>query len=286
MERDERELTRADLARYEKYLKEEERRERTVEQYLAGCRDFLRWLGADTHVSKERMLAYREALTARYRDSSVNAKLVAVNGLLAFLGWNECRVKQLRVQRQLFMPPEVELTKAEYFRLVGTARRQGKERLSVIMQCLCATGVRVSELEYFTVEQVRLGMVRVDCKGKIRTVLVPKPLQKLLLGYCRERGIGSGRVFVTRSGKSVDRSNIWREMKALCQAAGVRPGKVFPHNLRHLFARTYYQQTKDITRLADLLGHSSIDTTRIYTAGSGREQERRLSRLGLLAQPA
>jgi len=279
-------LTWNDLARYERHLLREERRERTVTQYLSGCRSFLRWLGGDTKVTKERVLEYRDALTQRYRDSSVNAKLVAVNGLLTFLGWGECRVKQLKVQRQLFLPAEKELTKTEYFRLLATAKRQKKRRLSVIMQCLCATGVRVSELEYFTVEQVKAGAVRVDCKGKIRTVLVPKPLQKLLLGYCRERGIATGQVFVTRSGKRVDRSNIWREMKALCAAAGVTPGKVFPHNLRHLFARTYYRQTKDITRLADLLGHSSVDTTRIYTAETGREQERILSRLGLLAEPA
>jgi len=275
-------LTWDDLARYEAYLVKEERQEHTVEMYLLGCRGFLRWLGEDPRVTKERVLDYRDALRQSYRDSSVNAKLAAVNGLLAFLGWGECRVKQLKVQRQLFLPAERELTKTEYLRLLHIAQRQGKRRLSVIMQCICATGVRISELEYFTVEQVRAGLVRVDCKGKIRTVMVPKPLQKLLLGYCKERGIASGKVFITRSGRSIDRSNIWRVMKSLCKAAGVAPGKVFPHNLRHLFARTYYQLTKDITRLADLLGHSSIDTTRIYTAESGREQERILSRLGLI----
>ncbi len=286
MEHSERRLTWDDLERYEKHLVEDERRERTVKQYLACGRDFLRWLGPDTRVSKERVLAYREVLAERYRDSSVNAKLVAVNGLLAFLGWDECRVRQVKVQRQLFLPPEVELTKAEYFRLLNTAQRKGRRRLRIIMQSLCATGIRVSELEYFTVERIRTGVVRVDCKGKVRSILIPKPLQSLLLRYCRERGISTGRIFVTRSGKGVDRSNIWREMKALCLEAGVRPGKVFPHNLRHLFARTYYQQTKDITRLADILGHSSIDTTRIYTAGTCREQERTLSRLGLLERSA
>lgn len=275
-------LTPGDLARYERHLRQEERRARTVAQYLAGCRGFLRYLASDPRVTKDRVLAYREALKRQYRDSSVNAKLVAVNDLLAFLGWPECRVKQLKIQRQLFIPAESELTKEEYFRLLETARRLGNRRLATIMQCLCATGIRVSELESFTVEQVRSGSVRVDCKGKIRAVPVPKPLQKLLLGYCRERGITSGQIFVTRSGKSVDRSNIWREMKALCAAAGVAPGKVFPHNLRHLFARTYYRATRDIARLADLLGHSSVNTTRIYTAESSREQERTLSRLGLL----
>lgn len=275
-------LTPSDLARYERRLRQEERRGRTVAQYLAGCRGFLRYLAADPRVTKDRVLAYREALKRQYRDSTVNAKLVAVNGLLAFLGWNECRVKQLKIQRQLFIPAESELTKEEYFRLLETARRRGNRRLCMIMQCLCATGVRVSELESFTVEQVKTGAVRVDCKGKIRAVPVPTPLQKLLLGYSRERGITSGPIFVTRSGKSVDRSNIWREMKALCAAAGVAPTKVFPHNLRHLFARTYYRATRDIARLADLLGHSSVNTTRIYTAESSREQERTLSRLGLL----
>lgn len=279
-------LTWEDLTRYEQHLIKEERSQRTVEQYTAACRGFLRHLGADPRVTKARVLAYRDALRTRYRDSSVNAKLSAVNGLLKFLGWSDCRVKQLRIQRKLFLPTESELTKSEYFRLLETARRQKKRRLCVIMQCLCATGIRVSELEHFTVEQVRAALVRVDCKGKIRFVPIPKPLQKLLLNYCKERGITAGKIFVTRSGKSVDRSNIWREMKALCAAAGVAPGKVFPHNLRHLFARTYYHQTKDITRLADLLGHSSIDTTRIYTAGTGREQERTLSRLGLLSEAA
>ncbi len=279
-------LTWEDLTRYEQHLIKEERSRRTVEQYTAACRGFLRYLGADPRVTKARVLAYRDALRTRYRDSSVNAKLSAVNGLLKFLGWSDCRVKQLRIQRKLFLPTESELTKGEYFRLIEAARRQKKRRLWVIMQCLCATGIRVSELEHFTVEQVRAALVRVDCKGKIRFVPIPKPLQKLLLNYCKERGITAGKIFVTRSGKSVDRSNIWREMKALCAVAGVAPGKVFPHNLRHLFARTYYHQTKDITRLADLLGHSSIDTTRIYTAGTGREQERTLSRLGLLSEAA
>lgn len=279
-------LTWEDLTRYEQHLIKEERSQRTVEQYTAACRGFLRHLGADPRVTKARVLAYRDTLRTRYRDSSVNAKLSAVNGLLKFLGWSDCRVKQLRIQRKLFLPTESELTKGEYFRLIEAARRQKKRRLWVIMQCLCATGIRVSELEHFTVEQVRTALVRVDCKGKIRFVPIPKPLQKLLLNYCKERGITAGKIFVTRSGKSVDRSNIWREMKALCAAAGVAPGKVFPHNLRHLFARTYYHQTKDITRLADLLGHSSIDTTRIYTAGTGREQERTLSRLGLLSEAA
>jgi len=282
METDSHYLTWEDLTRYRRHLVKEERSQRTVEQYAAGCRSFLRYLGPDPRVSKQRVLDYRESLRKRCRDSSVNAKLAAVNGLLAFLGWSDCRVKQLKIQRKLFLPAEIELTKAEYFRLIEAANRRKKRRLCVIMQCLCATGIRVSELEYFTVEQVRAELVRVDCKGKIRFVPIPKPLQKLLLTYCKERGITTGKIFITRSGKSVDRSNIWREMKALCAAAGVAPGKVFPHNLRHLFARTYYHQTKDITRLADLLGHSSVDTTRIYTAGTSREQERTLSRLGLL----
>lgn len=282
----ERKLNWDDVERYEKFLVADERRERTVGQYAARCRDFLRWLGEDTSVTKERVMAYREWLMGHYRDSSVNAKLVAVNGLLTFLGWSDCRVRQVKIQRQLFLPPEVELTKAEYFRLLDTARRKGKRRLCVIMQCLCATGVRVSELECFTLEQVKDGVIRVDCKGKVRPVLVPGPLKSLLLNYCREEKISAGKIFVTRNGKSVDRSNIWREMKALCQAAGVKPGKVFPHNLRHLFARTYYENTKDITRLADILGHSSIDTTRIYTAGTCREQEETLSSLGLVERTA
>jgi len=286
MKTEEYSLSWTDIARYRWHLLKEERSMRTVEQYLAGCQNFMCYLEDDSRVTKERVLEYREVLRRKYRDSSVNAKLAAVNGLLTFLGWEECRVKQLKVQRQLFLPAERELTKTEYFRLLNIAKRLKKHRIAVIMQCLCATGVRVSELEFFTVEQVKAGLIRVDCKGKIRTVLVPKTLQKLILEYCRKQNVVSGRVFITRNGKSIDRSNIWRDMKALCAAAGVAPGKVFPHNLRHLFARTYYQQTKDITHLADILGHSSIDTTRIYTASSGREQERTLSRLGLLFEPA
>ena len=207
--------------------------------------------------------------------------LAAVNNLLGFLGWHECRVKQLRVQRQSFRQSERELTREEYQRLLRAAQSGKNERLYYLMQVICSTGIRVSEHKFVTVEAIRAGQARVRNKGKERLIFIPKELQKPLLRYCKQHGITSGAVFVTKTGKPMDRSNIWSDMKRLCEAARVDSGKVFPHNLRHLFALTYYRLEKDVVHLADILGHSSVETTRIYTATSGDDQRRVLSRLRL-----
>ncbi len=208
--------------------------------------------------------------------------LSAVNRLLKFLGREDCRIRFLRAQRKTFREQNRELTRAEYQRFLDTAAEQGQERLGLLMETICATGIRVSELRFFTVEAVRLGRAEVSNKGKNRTVFLPEKLRKALLQYAQAQKIAAGPVFVTRNGKPLDRSNIWHDMKALCREAGVADSKVFPHNLRHLFARTYYALEKDIVRLADILGHSSINTTRIYTMESGAVHRRQLEKMRLV----
>ena len=222
----------------------------------------------------------RRLVEQRYAVRSINSMLGSVNSLLLFLGRPECRVKAIRQQRETYCAEEKELTKNEYMRLLEAARK--KPRLRLIMETVCGTGIRISELSYFTVEAARRGEVTVSCKAKTRRILLPKKLQRLLLDYAGKRGIRSGGIFVTRGGKPLNRSNIWAEMKSLCQAAGVKPSKVFPHNLRKLFARTFYGLEKDIAKLADILGHSSIDTTRIYIISTGIEHRRKIERLGLV----
>lgn len=275
-------LTKQDIAAFEAMLVREERSAGTIAKYLRDVRAFLRFLPENGRVDKETVVAYKRQIAGAYRAASVNSMLVAVNNLLRFLGWHECRVKLLRVQRQNFRQSERELTREEYLRLLRAAQQGKNERLYFLMQTICSTGLRVSEHRFVTVEAVRAGQARVRNKGKERLVFLPKELQKPLLQYCKRRGITSGPVFVTRSGRALDRSNIWADMKRLCKAANVAEGKVFPHNLRHLFALTYYRVQKDVIHLADILGHASVDTTRIYTATSGREQKRLLSRLRLV----
>ena len=214
--------------------------------------------------------------------AGVNGAVAALNGLFGFLGMPECRLKAVRVQRKIFRDEARELTEKEYRRLLAAAKGRKNERLLLVMEAICATGIRVSELRFFTVEAVREGRAEVVNKGKCRIVFLPGRLRKELLRYARERGIGSGPVFVTRGGRALDRSNIWSDMKALCREAGVEESKVFPHNLRHLFARTFYGLEKDIVRLADILGHSSIDTTRIYTMETGEAHRRQLERMRLM----
>ena len=208
--------------------------------------------------------------------------LAAVNGLFRFLGWG-IRVKFLKVQRRLFRDQSRELAREEYDLLVDTARDGGKERLALLMEAVCATGVRVSEVKYLTVEAAQCGRAEIALKGKIRMILLPNKLCRKLLKYARKQKIASGEIFLTRSGRSLSRRQIWAEMKQLCKATGVASEKVYPHNLRHLFARTFYQACKDIARLADVLGHSSIETTRIYLVTTGAEQVRQLDRLGLVS---
>jgi len=274
-------IASADLAAFCDWLHSEEKSTATVEKYRREAARFAAWLdGRDT--ARDLACGYKEALAGERSPAGVNGAVAALNCLFGFLGVPECRLKAVRVQRKIFRDEGRELTQAEYRRLLETARGKQNERLLLVMEAICATGIRVSELEFFTVDAVRLGRVEVTNKGKTRTVFLPGKLQKVLLKYAKDRRIAAGPVFVTRNGKSLDRSNIWHEMKSLCKEAGVAEGKVFPHNLRHLFARTFYGLEKDIVRLADILGHSNVNTTRIYTMESGETHRRLLERMKLV----
>ncbi len=275
-------LTSEAIERFRKYLRKEEKSENTIQKYLRDARAFAAYL-AGTDVTKETVIAYKGKLLAEsYAVRSVNSMLASLNSLFAFLGWMDCRVKSIKLQRQIYCPEEKELTKAEYIRLVNTAKQKGNERLNLILQTICGTGIRVSELQFISVEAVKRGKAVVSLKGKTRTVFLVRELQKKLLRYAAEQGIKSGSVFITRTGKPISRTNIWREMKGLCEQAGVNPNKVFPHNLRHLFARVFYGIEKDIAKLADILGHSSINTTRIYIISTGNEHRRRMEHMRLI----
>ena len=261
---------------------EEERSPATLEKYLREVRQFAAFLGG-REVTRELAAAWREELSARQSPATVNGKLTALDRLLAFLGWEDCRVKHLRVQRQLFRDSARELSREEYARLVETARRLGRGRLSLLMETICATGIRVSEVRYITAEAVREGRTEIALKGKIRTILLPGKLCRKLEKYARQKKITSGELFLTRSGRPMSRKQIWAEMKGVCRAAGVAPSKVFPHNLRHLFARCFYRVSRDVAKLADVLGHSSIETTRIYLISTGAEHARTLDQLRLIS---
>ena len=252
----------------------------TTEKYLRDVCAFFRFAGAKP-VTKELVMDYKKALVgAGYAACSVNSMLASVNSLLPFLGWGDCKVKNLRVQRQTYCAEEKELSKAEYLRLLEASGKN--TQLSIVLQTICGTGIRVSELRYFTVEAVQHGRITVSCKSKTRTILVPGKLKNLLLNYARQHRITTGPILLGRNGKPLDRSSIWRQMKQLCKSADVAPSKVFPHNLRKLFARTFYGIEKDIAKLADILGHSSINTTRIYIMTTGAEHRRKIERLGLV----
>ena len=252
----------------------------TTEKYLRDVCAFFRFAGAKP-VTKELVMDYKKALVgAGYAACSVNSMLASVNSLLPFLGWGDCKVKNLRVQRQTYCAEEKELSKAEYLRLLEASGKN--TQLNLVLQTICGTGIRVSELRYFTVEAVQHGRITVSCKSKTRTILVPGKLKNLLLNYARQHRITTGPILLGRNGKPLDRSSIWRQMKQLCKSADVAPSKVFPHNLRKLFARTFYGIEKDIAKLADILGHSSINTTRIYIMTTGAEHRRKIERLGLV----
>ena len=252
----------------------------TAESYVRSIRAFARWSGGA--VDRGLVLTWKARLTARYAPATVNAMLAGINRFFAFMGWPECKVKALRLQRRSFREAERELDREEYRTLVRTARTLGRERLALVMETICATGIRVGEVPYITVEALRRGKAVVALKGKVRTILLPEKLCKKLLKYVKRQKITSGEVFLTGGGKRLSRVQIWAEMKRLCCAAGVAADKVFPHNLRHLFARTFYRACQDVVKLADILGHSSIETTRIYLLTTGAEHLRRLERLGLL----
>ena len=270
------------LDSYREHLLQEERAPATVEKYLRDARAFAAWLEGRA-VTKDQIHAWKEALLAEgLAPATVNAKLAALNGLLAILGMEECRVKFLKLQRRAFRESARELDRADYQRLVDAAHASGQERLELLLEAICATGIRVSEVRYLTVEAARRGRADVSLKGKSRTILLPGKLCRKLLKYAKKHKTASGEIFLTRSGKSLSRRQIWREMKGLCAKAEVEPSKVFPHNLRHLFAASFYRATRDIAKLADVLGHSSIETTRIYLTATGAEHVRQLERLGLV----
>lgn len=276
-------LTAERIAAYDRYLKQEERTPATLEKYLRDVRTFALWLDGEA-VTKEAVTEWKERLLAEHRSpSTVNAALSALNGLFRFLGWEDCRVRFVKVQRRLFRDPARELSRPDYDRLITTARELGKERLALVMETICSTGVRVSEVRYLTVEAAKQGRAEISLKGKIRVILIPGKLCRKLLKYSKKQKIVSGEIFLTGNGKSLSRRQIWAEMKRLCVHAGVEPSRVFPHNLRHLFATAYYRAYRDIAKLADVLGHSSIETTRIYLLTSGAEHQRQLDRLGLVS---
>lgn len=276
-------LTPQQIQAYTRHLQLEERSPATVEKYLRDVRAFALWLNGRT-ISKELTSEWKTHLVAQnYAPTTINAMLSAVNSLFAFLGWGECRVKFLKIQRRLFRDAARELTRSEYERLLSAARSLGRERLALLTETICATGIRVSEVRYITLEAAAAGRAEIALKGKIRVILLPGKLCRKLQKYARQQKIASGAIFRTGSGKELGRRQIWAELKGLCRHAGVAPEKVFPHNLRHLFATVFYRACRDIVKLADLLGHSSVETTRIYLMASGAEHERQLERLGLVS---
>lgn len=276
-------ITSEMLEQFQSYLKNEEKESSTIAKYLHDVQVFVGWLG-EKEITKEKLTDYKEYLIEKkYNPKTINGILSAINKFLTFVGQSELKVKYLRIQRQLFRHSNKELTQAEYLKLINKAQELGKERLSLLMQTICATGIRVSELKYITVETVKVGKAEISLKGKIRTILLTGKLCKKLLKYAKHKKITSGEIFITRSGRGLGRKQIWAEMKALCKKSGVAAGKVFPHNLRHLFARAFYRVCKDVAKLADVLGHSSIETTRIYLISTGAEHLQTLNKLQLLS---
>ena len=274
-------LTEDFISGFKEYLILEERSRATVEKYIRDVKVFSAFVNG-VEITKEVVIEYKRHLQEAYAVRSVNSMLASINSLFVFLGWQELKVKSIKLQQQIYCPEERELTKAEYTRLCRAAKHKRNERLNLILQTICGTGIRVSELQFITVEAARRGEASVSCKAKTRSVFIVKELQKKLLRYAAERNIKSGMIFVTRKGKPLSRTNIWREMKNLCIEAEVNPKKVFPHNLRHLFARVFYGIEKDIAKLADILGHSSIDTTRIYIISTGTEHRKRMENMRLI----
>ena len=278
-----RHITGKQLTGFERHLRLEEREPGTIEKYLRDIRAFAVWL-EEKPLDKEAAVAWKEHLLASgYAPATINSMLVALNRFFRFQRRDELRVKTIRVQRRIFRSRDRELTKGEYVRLLETAHALGRERLALLMETICATGIRVSEVKYITVEAAQAGRAEIALKGKIRTILLPGKLRRKLLKYAKKQKTGSGEIFLTRTAKGMSRRQIWAEMKAICKKAGVAPSKVFPHNLRHLFARTFYKVCRDVVQLADVLGHSSVETTRIYLASTGDEYVRRMDRLGLIS---
>lgn len=275
-------LTQREFDQFEDYLRHDEREESTIEAYLRSLTRFAEWADGRA-VTKELAMEWKAALAeSGYRPISVNAMLAAVNKFFTCMGREDCKVKYLKLQRQMFRKSEKDLSKEEYQRLVQAAHEKGDLRMELILETICATGIRVGELKYITVEAVRAGVAEIALKGKIRTILLPHRLCRKLQKYAKQQKIASGKIFLTQDGLPVSRQSIWTRMKALCETAGVERTKVFPHNLRSLFARSFYGSCHDVVRLADVLGHSSIETTRIYLMSTGKEYLRQLDKLGLV----
>lgn len=270
------------IAAFAQFLQLEERIPSTIAKYLRDVQSFAVWL-EDRPLEKKTVADWKEYLKlSNLRPETINSKLSALNRFLKFMGREDCCVKHLCIQRKLFRRAERELSRADYIRLLETANTLGKTRLALLMEAICGTGIRVSEVKYITVEAVSRGRAEVNLKGKIRTILIPEKLCRKLRKYAKKQKIASGEIFLTRNGKSLSRRQIWAEMKSLCVKAGVAASKVFPHNLRHLFAQTFYRVCRDVVKLADVLGHSSIETTRIYLISTGAEHAQQLERLGLV----
>lgn len=276
-----RKITDKKIQAFKQYLCDDEKSSVTVEKYVRDVRAFAAYV-AERTIEKSTVLSYKEKLNDEYAVASANSMLASLNSFFRFCGWHDLCVRQFKVQKKTYCPAEKELTKEEYTRLVKTAQTAKNERLALVIQTICGTGIRVSELAFITVEAVLRGEATVSCKGKTRAVFIVSALQKKLLRYAKERCVSTGSIFITKNGKPMNRSNIWKEMKELCKQACVSSEKVFPHNLRHLFARTFYGIEKDIAKLADILGHSSINTTRIYIITTGVEHKRRMENMRLI----
>ncbi len=271
----------ATLKAFENELNQQEKSRATVEKYLRDVRRFFSFIQG-REITKELTLQFKKELTQSLSVVSSNSVIAALNSFLRFLGLEQCCIRQYRIQKKAYCSEEKELCREEYFRLVSAAKNKKNERLSLILQTICATGIRVSELEFIIAEAVFKGEATVSCKGKTRTVFIVKELRKQLIKYIKLSGITEGSVFVNSQKRPISRTTVWREMKSLCEQAGVNPSKVFPHNLRHLFARTFYGIEKDIAKLADILGHTSINTTRIYIITTGAEHKRKMEGMHLI----
>lgn len=269
------------IAKFKEYLTEQEKSTLTIEKYVRELKEFKKYL-SNQSVTKKRALEYKSELSERLSPQSVNCTIAALNSFFEFVSWTDLKIKPVKIQKQMFINKKKELSKSEYTQLINCAKRKGNYRLYYLMQTICSTGIRVSEVKFVTVEALEEAVVQINCKGKVRLIMLPKKLCAVLRKYVKEQGIEKGPVFVTKNGKPLDRSNIWHDMKKLCEDAHVSAEKVFPHNLRHLFARVYYSIEKDIVRLADILGHTSVNTTRIYTMETGEVHRRQIEKLGLL----
>lgn len=272
------------IEEYSDWLWQNEKSPATIRRYRQYLELFRRF-AQNRMIDKTLVIRWKEALRQQLAPTTVNGALAALNGLFRHLKWEDCVAKLLKIKKRVYLPEDRELTREEYARMVQAAGAEGNERMAALLQTICITGIRVSELRFVTVEALEIRTVDVECKGKIRTVFLTKDLCRMLKQYAEDKGIASGMIFVTRTGKAMDRSNIWREMKRIGRLAGVDGRKVFPHNLRHLFARIFYSQQKDLLRLSDILGHSNINTTRIYTMESGMNHMRQLEQMQLLIEP-